>query len=194
MKVNWKVDNARPKHEELFASALLVMQLSGVALLYKSGLTWVLGASLVLTLAALCVYDLRLFILPDTLTLPLLMTGLAAELLAPGTDGASLEARLAGAAGGYGVLYLLNKLYRAWRGRDGLGMGDAKLMAAAGAWLGVGALPFVLLIASALGLAVGLSIMLITRQQKEYAVLPFGPFISTAFLLLWFFPVRDIGN
>lgn len=181
------------KHEALIAGSLLALQLLGLALLRDGSLLLVMSAPLCLTLALLAIYDLRFFILPDTLTLPLLITGLTAGLLVSDTAGVTPGARLAGAAGGYLALYLLNKIYQAWRGRDGLGLGDAKLMAAAGAWLGLWALPALMLIASLLGLAAGLGILLLRRPQAEPLVLPFGPFISAAFLFLWFSPVQWPG-
>ena len=111
-----------------------------------------LAASLLLgwPLIALAAIDIRIYRLPDALTLPLLATGLASTaLLAP----ERLTDHLIGAAAGYAALAGVAWVYRRARGREGLGLGDAKLLAAGGAWLGWQALPSALLIASVAGLA-----------------------------------------
>src|SRR5215469_3279545 len=102
------------------------------------------------TLLALAWIDVRSFILPDVLTLPLLLTGLGVASL---TSPDKVFWHALGAAAGYLSLYGVNALYRALRGRDGLGLGDAKLLAAVGAWMGIGALSWVVLLAAAAGLA-----------------------------------------
>jgi prepilin signal peptidase PulO-like enzyme (type II secretory pathway) len=84
--------------------------------------------------------------LPDVLTLPLLALGLAAAALAPLPGLASPLDSALGAASGFLVFYLVARLYAAWRGRPGLGLGDAKLLAALGAWLGVAGLAPLILI------------------------------------------------
>lgn len=110
-----------------------------------SGL-WALFGWLLLALAAL---DARQLWLPDRLTLPLGVLGLAAGGIA---SGASLTERAAGAAVGFGSLWAVGAGYRRLRGHEGLGGGDPKLFAAIGAWLGWQPLPFALLAASVVGL------------------------------------------
>ena len=90
---------------------------------------------LILILLYLSYIDLRSFRLPDFVTLPLILTGILFNLLSSVgfTDAASA---IIGAALGYGSLWLLNRLYRLSKKQDGIGMGDAKLLAALGAWLG----------------------------------------------------------
>ena len=106
----------------------------------------ILAASLILgwALAVLAAIDLFSFRLPDALTLPLLLAGLAVSLLLPDRP---VPDHLAGAAVGWGALAGLAWAYRRVRGVDGLGLGDAKLLGAAGAWLGWTPLPSVLIIA-----------------------------------------------
>jgi len=124
-------------------------------------------------LLAACV-DLEYFVLPDWITLPLILAGLAVTwLLDPG----SLYDHAAAAALGYLGFRLLNAAYRAWRGRDGLGQGDAKLLAAAGAWLGAAALPNEILAAGLLGLV---GALFIRRTLSADAKLPFGPALALA--------------
>jgi leader peptidase (prepilin peptidase)/N-methyltransferase len=129
-------------------------------------------------LLAAALSDARRLVLPDGLTLPLIPVGLGLAWLQP----PALTARLIGAVAGYLGLAGLAALYRRWRGRDGLGLGDAKLLAAAGAWVGWQALPSVLLIGAALGLAWALA-----RRLRADQPLPFGPFLAIGFWLVWCF-------
>jgi len=140
---------------------------------------------LVLILLYLSYIDLRSFRLPDFVTLPLIVTGILFNLLSSVgfTDAASATT---GAVLGYGSLWLLNRLYRLSKKQDGMGMGDAKLLAALGAWLGWAALPSILLIASVSGLIGGL-IYLKLRKKSTHHAFPFGPFLAFAGIieLLW---------
>ena len=99
------------------------------------------GCALGWTLLALGWIDLKTLRLPDVLTLPLLLAGLlSCRLLSP----AAVPDHTVAAVVGYGGFRLVALIYRRLRGYEGLGMGDAKLLAAAGAWTGLGALPFVI--------------------------------------------------
>ena len=128
-------------------------------------------------LLALALIDLRSWLLPDVLTLPLIAAGLAAAAAGLLPDATLTEAGL-GAGAGYLALAAVGWVYRRWRDRDGLGLGDAKLLAAAGAWLGIERLPWVLLVAALLGLGLAL-----TRPQPVRAEtpVPFGPPLALAF-------------
>jgi leader peptidase (prepilin peptidase) / N-methyltransferase len=138
-----------------------------------AGVAWALLGWLLLTLAVL---DWRHYWLPDALTLPLAFLGFTIGFQA--TD-AGLSDRVVGAAIGYGALLLIALSYRALRGRDGLGLGDAKLFGALGAWFGWQALPFILLCASTVGLAV----MLISGRARHGAArVPLGTFLTIAAL------------
>jgi leader peptidase (prepilin peptidase) / N-methyltransferase len=138
----------------------------------------VLGWSL-LTLAVL---DWRHFWLPDALTLPLIFLGMT---LGMWTTGVSLADRAIGAAGGYGTLLAVALAYRAWRGREGLGLGDAKLLGAVGAWIGWQALPFVLLIASTSALlVVGVTVARGWRLDATTQI-PLGTFLCVAAIPGW---------
>ncbi len=108
--------------------------------------TWVLAVGLALGWILVCLgaVDLVAFRLPNALTLPLLVAGLAVSVALPGRP---ILGHLAGAALGYGVLAAMAFGYRRWRGMDGIGLGDAKLLGASGAWLGWQNLPSVLIIA-----------------------------------------------
>ena len=140
---------------------------------------------LVLTLMYLAYIDLRTFRIPDVITLPLILAGLFFNCLSE-KGMVSFQDSVIGAILGYTSLWLLNLLYRLTKKQDGIGMGDAKLLAALGAWLGWLALPGVLLIASLAGLIGGL-IWLQWHQQNHRSAFPFGPFLAIAGIieLLW---------
>ena len=135
-------------------------------------------------LLALGWIDLRRWLLPDALTLPLLIVGLAeAAVFAPD----QLTNRAAGAALGYLALRAVAFGYRRLRGREGLGGGDAKLLAASGAWVGAVALPQVILVAAIGALAAAGCLLLAGVRLGAQSALPFGPFLALATWLLWLF-------
>lgn len=146
-------------------------------------------ASVVLAfaLAWAAAIDIDRFILPDLLTLGLVVLGLCLAL-ASGIDAA--RPYILGTVLGYGSLASLAWIYRRVRGRNGLGMGDAKLLAAAGAWLGWAALPFVILIASLTCLiSIGVSAVIQKRTAPKQSMLatyiPFGPYLACAIFVVW---------
>jgi len=129
--------------------------------------------------------DVRCWLLPDSLTLPLIIAGLAA---AAAFDPEGLTDRAFGAAAGYLGLRMVALIYRALRGRDGLGGGDAKLLAAAGAWVGLRALPQVVLLAALAGLLAAACLRLSGIRLDAQSAIPFGPFLALAIWLLWLTP------
>jgi len=168
----------------------LAVELAAVAVALWAALTltepgWV-SASCVLgwTLLTLGWIDVEHMLLPDVLTLPLLLAGLGATLL---LDPGDVVDHALGAVVGYLVFRTIAVAYRAWRDRDGLGGGDAKLLAAAGAWLGWQALPWVVLEASLAGIAAALLARLLGRRVSRTTALPFGPFIAAAIWLVWLY-------
>jgi len=132
-------------------------------------------------LLALAWIDAETFLLPDILTLPLLLLGLF-EAFAQAPD--QLADRAAGALAGWFGLAALAALYRRLRGRDGIGGGDAKLLGVAGAWLGWLALPWVLLVAALLGLAWAGARTARGDRLDRTTALPFGPPLALAIWLL----------
>ena len=170
-----------PLHGRVEAGCTVIGALALGGLPDIGGIAWALLGWLLLTLAVL---DWRHFWLPDALTLPLAFLGFTIGLWA--TD-VILTDRILGAAIGYGALMALALGYRAVRGRDGLGLGDAKLLGALGAWFGWQALPFILLIASMTGLA----IMLISGSATQRtARVPLGTFLALAALPAWILVLR----
>jgi leader peptidase (prepilin peptidase)/N-methyltransferase len=156
--------------------------IGGIALFLfpdPAGLIWALFGWLLLTLAIL---DWRHFWLPDALTLPLALIGLT---LGEWATGVLLVDRAIGAALGYGALLALSIGYKALRGREGLGLGDAKLLGALGGWFGWQALPFTLLLAAGIGLTAVLVAMASGRRVEASERVPFGTLLAIAALPAW---------
>ena len=135
-------------------------------------------------LLALAWIDIRRWLLPDPLTLPLVIAGLVVTAI---LDPARLTENALGAATGYLSLRVVASLYRVLRGREGLGRGDAKLLAASGAWVGAGALPQVVLGAAVTGLFAAGCLQLAGIRLRASSALPFGPFLALATWLVWLF-------
>ncbi len=157
--------------------ASLGVACSAMAFGERDGLLWA-GCALGWTLLALGWIDAACLRLPDALTLPLILAGLAeAAWLEP----QGVNDRAMAAAAGYLFFRVLAWGYRRLRGREGLGQGDAKLLAAAGAWVGLAALPLVLLASSLAGLAWALR-----RGVPDGNVrVPFGPFLAAGIWAVW---------
>lgn len=131
------------------------------------------------TLTALAILDARHFWLPDRLTLPLAGLGLTVGLYA---GGPGLGDRAIGAAAGYGTILAIALGYKAARGREGIGLGDAKLLGAIGAWTGWALLPMVVLIASLAGLVWALLRFIGGGKMRADSALPLGTFFCLAVL------------
>jgi leader peptidase (prepilin peptidase)/N-methyltransferase len=136
------------------------------------------------TLLTLAWIDLDSFLLPDVLTLPLLLAGLA---LTWAEQPEALADHCLAAIFGFLSFEALALAYRRLRGRDGLGGGDAKLIAAAGAWCGLALLPFVILGSALAGLLAALALALAGRAVSSRTPIPFGPCIAIAFWLAWLY-------
>ncbi len=133
-------------------------------------------------LLALGWIDIRRWLLPDALTLPLIIVGLVA---AAAFDPQRLTDRALGAALGYFSLRVVALLYRGLRGREGVGQGDAKLLAASGAWVGAVALPQVVLGAAVSALFAAACLRLSGVRLGAGSALPFGPFLALSTWLIW---------
>lgn len=141
------------------------------------------GMGLCAALLALAFIDADTTLLPDDITLPLLWAGLLVNLFGVFT---SLSAAVIGAMAGYLSLWLVYWGFRLVTGKEGMGFGDFKLLAAIGAWFGWQALPLVILLSSVVGVIIGGGLMLTGRAQRGQA-LPFGPYLAGAgvLALLW---------
>ena len=167
------------------AIELAALGVALVAVAIDSGVWVWLDCVLGWWLLALGWIDARFWLLPDLLTLPLVMAGLAASWA---FEPEALAGRALGAALGYLALRAVALAYRALRGREGLGAGDAKLLAAAGAWVGARALPQVILLAALAGLVAAGCLRLAGTRLGARSALPFGPFLALATWLIWLAP------
>ncbi len=134
------------------------------------------------TLLTLAWIDWTSLMLPDLLTLPLLLAGL---LLTWARQPDDLVDRCLAAILAYGTFAGVAFIYRRLRGREGLGGGDAKLIAAAGAWCGLQAMPLIVLGSAIFGLFAALGLVLVGRVVTARTQIPFGPCIALAFWLAW---------
>ncbi|MEL6476096.1 MAG: A24 family peptidase [Pseudomonadota bacterium] len=166
----------------LFVPELLALAGTLWAILVLPEPLWPVGAGLSWVLLALSLIDLRLYRLPDPGTLGLLLAGLA--LAAAGFVG-PLHDHALGALIGFGTLAGIAWAYRRLRGVEGMGLGDAKLLAAAGAWCGWTALPSVMLIACLAGLGLAAAAAMRGGAISAKTALPFGPALAFGFWITW---------
>lgn len=134
-------------------------------------------------LIALAFIDLDTQLLPDSMTLPLLWLGLLFNLSGVFVP---LPVAVIGAMAGYLSLWSIYWLFKLATGKEGMGYGDFKLLAALGAWFGWTALPAVILLASVVGAAVGIALIVAARHGREVPI-PFGPYLAGAGLLALYF-------
>ncbi|MBT8063834.1 MAG: A24 family peptidase [Gammaproteobacteria bacterium] len=163
-----------------FATALLFL-----LTLWHFGPTFQGLSALVLTafLIAMTGIDIDHQLLPDNLTLPLMWGGIVLSFWSVHTD---LASSVVGAVAGYLVLWSIYHLFRLLTGKEGMGYGDFKLLAALGAWMGWQMLPLIVLLSSVVGAVVGLALMATGRLKRDKPM-PFGPFIAAAgwIALIW---------
>ncbi|NOT14160.1 MAG: prepilin peptidase [Methylotenera sp.] len=134
-------------------------------------------------LITLTMIDFDTQLLPDDITLPLLWLGLACNLNHGFTD---LKSAVIGAMVGYLILWSIFWIFKLIRGKEGMGYGDFKLLAAIGAWFGWKLLPAVILLSSTLGAVIGIALIVITKRGKEVPM-PFGPFLAIGGIAALFF-------
>lgn len=151
---------------------------------WRFGATWAgIGAMLFVTaMIALTCIDFDTQLLPDDITLPLLWAGLLLNLT--GTF-ASLANAVIGAAAGYLALWSVYWLFKLVTGKEGMGYGDFKLLAAIGAWLGWQLLPLVILLSSLVGAVVGIALIVLARHGRNVPI-PFGPYLAAAGMIALF--------
>lgn len=141
------------------------------------------GALLFLwAMIALAFIDLDTQLLPDDLTLPLLWLGLAFNLAGIYTD---LPGAVAGAMAGYLALWSVFWLFKLATGKEGMGYGDFKLLAAIGAWLGWQTLPLTILLSSLVGATIGIGLIVFARHGRNVPI-PFGPYLAAAGVIALF--------
>ncbi len=166
-----------------FVEALTGALLGLVA--YQFGYTHITLFAWLLTLAliTLTFIDFDTQLLPDDITLPLLWLGLLFNLNSGFTD---LSAAVIGAMAGYLILWSIYWLFKLVTGKEGMGYGDFKLLAAIGAWFGWQLLPAVVLLSSALGATIGIALIALKGKSGNTAI-PFGPFLALGGIAALFF-------
>jgi leader peptidase (prepilin peptidase)/N-methyltransferase len=163
----------------------LITGIFSVAAIYTFGMNYTGLACLVFTwcLVALTMIDFDTQLLPDSITLPLLWLGLIANSFGLFT---TLDNALWGAIGGYLSLFSVYWLFKLLTGKEGMGFGDFKLLAALGAWLGVQMLLQIILLSALAGAVIGIS-MIVIRGRDRNIPIPFGPYLAIAgwIALMW---------
>jgi leader peptidase (prepilin peptidase)/N-methyltransferase len=166
----------------------LLCALLSAAVAWRFGFGWTAAAALAISwaLIALTGIDLDTQLLPDAITLPLLWAGLLASLLVGSTAGAGAASlpvspadAITGAAAGYLSLWTVYQLFRLCTGKEGMGYGDFKLLAALGAWMGWRMLLPIILASALTGAVVGIA-LIVSGRHKRGVPMPFGPFLAAA--------------
>ena len=165
---------------------------------WRFGFGWEALAAIGLTwaLIAISVIDIDHQYIYDNVVLPLIWAGLLLSLFHPleGADTLFIDPKtaIAGGIAGYLSLWSVYHLFRLLTGKEGMGYGDFKLLAALGAWLGWQMLPFIILASAVVGAVTGV-LMIVTKKQERSTPIPFGPYLAAAgwIAMLW---GRDIVN
>ena len=165
----------------------LIEALSGLLCAFAAahfGYGWPVAGALLLiwSLLALSFIDFDTQLLPDSITLPLLWTGLLFNLFGVYTD---LQSAVIGAIAGYLALWSVYWGFKLATGKEGMGYGDFKLLAALGAWLGWQVLPLTILLSSLVGAVVGIALIILARRGRNVPI-PFGPYLAAAGMLALF--------
>jgi len=173
--------SARYPFIELLTGALTI------AAVLRFGVTPTAAAAclLIWSLIALTFIDFDTQLLPDTITLPLMWSGLLANV-AGFVPGVSLRDAVVGAIAGYIALWTIYWLFKLVRGKEGMGYGDFKLLAALGAWLGWQMLPLIVLLSSFVGAIIGIGLVVFKGRDHQIP-LAFGPYLAIAGVIALFF-------
>lgn len=180
-----KCSKCRSKISLRYPLVELTTAILSVVIAAHFGVTFTTLFLLILTWGLVCLtlIDFDHMLLPDQITLPLLWLGLLVNL-----NGAivPLSDSVIGAVAGYMSLFSIFWLFKLITGKEGMGHGDFKLVAVFGAWIGWQLLPLLILMASAVGAVIGISMMMFKNHQREQAI-PFGPYLAIAgwITLLW---------
>jgi leader peptidase (prepilin peptidase) / N-methyltransferase len=165
----------------------VVEALTGIATAYcawRFGFGYAAFGAMLFTwcMIALAVIDIDTQLLPDSITLPLVWAGLLFNLRGTFVD---LQSAVIGAVAGYLVLWTVYWAFKFATGKEGMGFGDFKLLAAIGAWLGWKMLPLVILASSFVGAVAGVALMILARRGRDVPI-PFGPYLAGAGLIALF--------
>ncbi len=150
-----------------------------------AGLALLASVLLASALLALSYFDLRTGLLYDSVTFPLIAAGIGWAFIAPAGTSATWMNAMLGAGIGYGLIAGLAYVWRRWRGYEGIGLGDAKLLSAGGAWVGASTLPLILFVASITGLLAAVIVSQKPRPASDRVALPFGPCLAFGIWIVW---------
>ncbi len=165
-------------------AAFVVLAIAGQGSGRFEGQMIVWSTALAATLLALVWIDLDRFLLPDILTLPLIVGGVVYSTVA----GSGIWLSLFGALVGYSLIAGLAYYWRTRLGREGIGLGDAKLLAAGGAWVGLFGIPLILLVGSGVALIMVAVLAISGRRPEGQTTLPFGPMLALGIWSIWCLP------
>ena len=154
------------------------------------GLEAVMAIIMTLALVPVAMIDADTQLIPDSIVLPLMWVGLAMSIFAPVAGAETLfiapQDALIGAIAGYLSLWSIYWLFKLVTGKEGMGYGDFKLLAALGAWLGWQQLPLIILMSAVVGAIVGIAMMVFRKHERSVPI-PFGPYLAAAgwITMLW---------
>ena len=159
---------------------------------WRFGASWeaIMAIIMTLSLVPIAMIDADTQLIPDSIVLPLMWIGLAMSLFAPMAGAQTLfitpQDAIVGAMAGYLSLWSIYWLFKLITGKEGMGYGDFKLLAALGAWLGWQQLPLIILMSAVVGAIVGISLMAFRKHERSVPI-PFGPFLAAAgwITMLW---------
>ena len=180
-----KCSNCKAPISARYPTIELLTGLLSAALIWQFGSGW-MGLSTLFflySLVAMTFIDADTQLLPDDLTYPLLWAGLLINI--PGTF-VPLQDAVIGAAAGYLALWTIYWLFKLATGKEGMGYGDFKLLAALGAWLGWTMLPTIILLSSVVGAVAGIAMMVFAKRGRNNPI-PFGPYLAGAGLIALMF-------
>ncbi len=165
---------------------------------WRFGAGWeaVMAIVMTLTLVPIAMIDADTQLIPDSIVLPLMWVGLAMSLYHPMAGAETLfispSAAIVGAMAGYLSLWTIYQLFKLVTGKEGMGYGDFKLLAALGAWLGWQQLPMIILMSAVVGAIVGIAMMAFRKHERSVPI-PFGPYLAAAgwITMLWGETIRN---
>ncbi|MBT8144650.1 MAG: A24 family peptidase, partial [Gammaproteobacteria bacterium] len=166
---------------------------------WRFGASWeaIMAIGMTLALVPVAMIDADTQLIPDSIVLPLMWVGLAMSLCHPlaGADTLFIAPpdAIIGAMAGYLSLWSIYWLFKLITGKEGMGYGDFKLLAALGAWLGWQQLPMIILMSAAVGAVVGISLMVFRKHERSIPI-PFGPYLAAAgwITMLWGEKIRAL--
>jgi len=180
-----KCGHCRAPISARYPSIELLTAVASAVVAWRFGFGWEAAAAVLMTwaLIAISFIDIDHQIIPDSISLPLIWIGLTLSLFHPfnGSDTLFIDPKtsIVGALAGYLSLWSVYHLFRLVTGKEGMGYGDFKLLAALGAWLGWQLLPMIILLSAVVGALIGISLIIFRRHDRNVPI-PFGPYLAAA--------------